>query len=252
MPRSLFHQRDDGAAHVQKFNPLGDNRLLQRLGPNDLSRLQPHLTKFSMVVGAVLHAPGAPIEHVYFPLGGMVSLLAVMRTGEQIETAIVGREGVVGASIGSDGTESAGQATVQMAGSAWRIEGAKFLELYQESLPFRTIMNKFQNVILLQTQQSAACHALHSVEARLCRWLLQSQDTTETDLVLLTQDFLSHMLGVRRTSVSLSAHALQAAGLVRYSRGKIKIINREGLKESACECYEVIREHIDRALPPLS
>jgi CRP-like cAMP-binding protein len=113
-------------------------------------------------------------------------------------------------------------------------------------------MNKFQNVILLQAQQSAACHALHSVEARLCRWLLQSQDTTEVDLVPLTQEFLSHMLGVRRTSVSLCAHALQSAGLIRYARGKIKIVNREGLKESACECYEVIREHIDRAVPPLS
>jgi CRP-like cAMP-binding protein len=106
--------------------------------------------------------------------------------------------------------------------------------------------------ILLQAQQSAPCHALHSVEARLCRWLLQSQDTTEVDLVQLTQEFLSHMLGVRRTSVSLCAHALQSAGLIRYARGKIKIVNREGLKESACECYEVIREHIDRAVPPLS
>jgi CRP-like cAMP-binding protein len=237
---------------VQKFNPLGANRLLQRLGPVDLSRLQPHLTKFSMVLGSVLHAPRAPIDYVYFPLGGMVSLLTVMRTGEQIETAIVGREGVVGGSIGSNGAEAAGQATVQIAGSAWRVKGDKFLELYQSSLTFRTLMNKFQNVILLQAQQSAACHALHTVEARLCRWLLQSQDTTETDLVPLTQDFLSHMLGVRRTTVSLSAHALQTAGLIRYSRGKIKIVNRDGLKESACECYEVVRGHIDRAVPPLS
>jgi CRP-like cAMP-binding protein len=182
----------------------------------------------------------------------MVSLLAVMRTGEQIETAIVGREGVVGASIGSDGSESAGQATVQVAGSAWQVEGRKFLELYQASAPFRTLMNKFQNVLLLQAQQSAACHALHTVEARLCRWLLQSQDVTESDIVPLTQEFLSHMLGVRRTSVSLCAHALQKAGLIQYSRGRIKILNREGLKESACECYEVIREHVDKAVPPLT
>jgi CRP-like cAMP-binding protein len=235
---------------VQKFNPLGENRLLQRLGADDVSRLQPHLTKFSMVQSGVLHAPRSSIDYVYFPLSGMVSLLTVMRTGEQIETGIVGREGVVGASIGNDG--AAGQATVQIAGSAWRIKGPKFLELYQASLPFRTLMNKFQNVILLQAQQSAACHALHSVEARLCRWLLQSQDTTGTDLVPLTQEFLSHMLGVQRTSVSLSAHALQTAGLIRYGRGKIKIVNREGLKESACECYDVIREHIERAVPPLS
>jgi CRP-like cAMP-binding protein len=225
---------------------------LQRLGVVDLSRLQPHLKKFSMDLGVVLHKQGAAIEHVYFPLSGMVSLLAVMKTGEQIETAIVGREGVVGASIGCDGSESAGQATVQIAGSAWRVEAAKFLELYRASPSVRTLMNKFQNVIPLQAQQSAACHALHSVEARLCRWLLQSQDTTETDMVPLTQEFLSHMLGVRRTTVSLSAHALQTAGLIRYRRGNIKIVNREGLKESACECYEAVRGHIDKAVPPLS
>ena len=115
----------------------------------------------------MLHVAGGSIKHVYFPLSGMVSLLAVMRTGEQIETAIVGREGVVGASIGSSGSQSAGQATVQIAGLAWRIEAPKFLDLYQESVPFRTLMNKFQNIILLQAQQSAACHALHAVEARL-------------------------------------------------------------------------------------
>jgi CRP-like cAMP-binding protein len=237
---------------VQKPDPVGENRLLQRTSAADLARLRPDLKKVSLELGTVLHPPGAPIRHVYFPLGGMVSLLTVMRTGEQIETAIVGREGVVGASIGSDGAQSAGQATVQISGSAWRIEGKKFLELYQESPSFRTLMNKFQNVILLQAQQSAACHALHTVEARLCRWLLQSQDVTGSDNVPLTQEFLSHMLGVRRNSVSLSAHALQTAGLIRYSRGQIKILNREGLKESACECYEVIREHVDKAVPPLS
>jgi len=225
---------------------------LQRTNAADLARLQPHLKDFSMEIVAVLHVPGASIKHVYFPLSGMVSLLAVMRTGEQIETAIVGREGVVGASIGSDGSESAGQTTVQIAGAAWRIEGPKFLDLYQESVPFRTLINKFQNLILLQAQQSAACHALHTVEARLCRWLLQSQDVTESDIVPLTQEFLSHMLGVRRSSVSLCAHALQAAGLIRYARGQIKVLNRDGLKESACECYEVIREHADKAVPPLS
>jgi CRP-like cAMP-binding protein len=237
---------------VQKLDAVGENRLLQRVGAADLARLQPDLKHFSMQLGAVLHVAGASIRHVYFPLSGMVSLLAVMRTGEQIETGIVGREGVVGASIGSDGLQSAGQATVQIAGSAWRIEAAKFLALYQESIPFRTLVNRFQNVILLQAQQSAACHALHTVEARLCRWLLQSQDMTESDVVPLTQEFLSHMLGVRRSSVSLCAHALQTAGLIQYSRGQITILNRDGLKESACECYDVIREHVEQAILPLA
>jgi CRP-like cAMP-binding protein len=235
---------------VQKSNPAGDNRLLRRLGEDDFSRLQPNLKEISMVRGAVLHAPGASIKHVYFPISGMVSILAVMRTGEQIETAIVGREGVIGASIGSDDSQSAGQATVQIEGSAWQVQAKKFLELYKSSEPFRMSMNKFQNVMLLQAQQSAACHALHVVEARLCRWLLQSQDTIETDTVPLTQEFLSHMLGVQRTSVSLCAHTLQQAGLIRYSRGQIKILDRSGLKESACECYDVVREHVNKAVPP--
>jgi CRP-like cAMP-binding protein len=229
---------------------IGENRLLKSLAADEFSRLQPHLKEFSMVLGAVLHAPGAPIKHVYFPLSGMVSLLAVMKTGEAIETGIVGREGVVGASIGSDGAGSTAQTTVQIAGSALQIQGPKFLETYQASLPFRTLINKFQGTILVQAQQSAACHALHSVEARFCRWLLQSQDMTETDIVPLTQEFLSHMLGVRRTSVSLCAHALQKTGLIQYSRGKIKILDRDGLQECACECYEAVREHINKAVPP--
>jgi CRP-like cAMP-binding protein len=237
---------------VQKSNPIGENRLLKRLGADDLLRLQPNLKEISMERGRVLHPAGDPIEHVYFPISGMVSILAVMRTGEQIETAIVGREGVVGASIGSNGSQSAGQSTVQIEGSAWQVQASKFLETYKASEPFRTLTNRFQNVIFLQAQQSAACHALHSVEARLCRWLLQSQDTTETDIVPLTQEFLSHMLGVQRTSVSLCAHTLQKAGLIRYSRGQIRILDRTGLKESACECYDVVREHINKAVPPLS
>ncbi len=229
-------------------NPLGENRILQLLDADDLSRLQPK--KMSMMLGQVLHAPGASIRYVYFPMSGMVSILTVMRTGEQIETAIIGREGLVGGSIGNDG-QSPGQATVQLAGVAWQIPGSKFLELYKASEPFRLLINKFQAVILLQAQQSAACHALHTVEARLCRWLLQSQDTTETDRISLTQEFLSHMLGVRRTSVSLCAHALQKAGLISFVRGQIKILDRDGLKDSACECYDVIRQHIDKAIPPV-
>ena len=204
-----------------------------------------------MTRGTVLHAPGAPIEHVYFPVSGMISLLAVMKTGDQIETGIIGREGVAGGSIANDGWRSVCQATVQIPGSAWQVHSSKFLELHKASEPFRALVNGFQTIVYAQAQQSAACHALHTVEARLCRWLLQSQDITESDMVPLTQEFLSHMLGVRRTSVTLCAHALQAAGLIRYSRGEIRILDRKGLKESSCECYEALREHIDKAALPV-
>jgi CRP-like cAMP-binding protein len=229
---------------------IGENRFLKSLRADDLARLQPHLTKTSLPRGEVLHPAGEKIEHVYFPLSGMVSIVALMKSGEAIETAVIGREGVVGASVGTNGAKSAGQAVVQIAGSAWQIPGAKFTEAYQASPSLRTLANEFQTVVLLQAQQSAACHALHSVEARLCRWLLQSQDATESDMVPLTQEFLSHMLGVRRTTVSLVAHTLQVAGLIRYSRGQITIINRDGLMDAACECYEVVREYIDKAVPP--
>jgi CRP-like cAMP-binding protein len=237
---------------VAQPHPLEENRLLKRMGADDFARLQPDLKKVTMTRATVVHRAGEPIEHVYFPLSGMVSVLALMRTGDAIETAIIGREGVVGAAVGANGAKSAGQTVVQIAGSALQVQSNKFIDLYRASASFRTLVNDFQTVLLLQAQQSAACHAFHSVEARLCRWLLQSQDTTGSDIVPLTQEFLSHMLGVQRTSVSLSAHTLQKAGLVRYSRGIITILDREGLKETACECYEVVREYIDKAVPAVS
>jgi CRP-like cAMP-binding protein len=243
--------KGDGAADVAGPFPQGENRLLKRLSADELARLQHELKIVPLTTGSVLHRPGASIEHVYFPLAGMVSMLTVMRSGEAIETAIIGNNGVVGASVGNGGSQAAGEAVVQMTGSAWQIPTAKFLEFHRESTPFRMLINRFEHVILLQAQQSAACHALHTVEARLCRWLLQSQDVAGSTRLVLTQEFLSHMMGVRRTSVSLSANALQRSGLIRYSRGRIEILNREGLEDSACECYEVIHGHVENALLPL-
>jgi CRP-like cAMP-binding protein len=227
--------------------PFGENRLLKQLSAADFSALEPSLKEFKLVQGTVLHQPGRAIDHVYFPISGMISLLTVMKTGDQIETAVIGREGVAGASIGSFGPLSFGQSTVQIPGAAWRLKSDIFLQLFEASASFRSATNAFQSVILMQAQQSAACHALHTVEARLCRWLLQSRDVVDTDSVHLTQEFLSHMLGVQRTAVSLSATALQQRGLIEYSRGRIKILNRDGLRKCACECYDVIRAQIERA-----
>jgi len=179
----------------------------------------------------------------------MVSILTVMKSGEQIETAIIGREGVVGGWVAIDGSNSNTQTTVQIAGSALEIPTAKFLEEYNAGNSFRTAINKYQGIILFQAQQSAACHAIHTVEARLCRWILYSQDVTGSDQIVLTHEFLSHMLGVQRSSVSLCAHTLQESGLIQYSRGRITILNRKGIEESACECYSVIRRQIDSVFP---
>jgi CRP-like cAMP-binding protein len=231
---------------VQKSNSVGQNRLLNGLDAADRARLGPYLTKVRMSRGDLLHPVGEPIKHVYFPDSGMVSMLTVMRSGEQIETAIIGDEGVVGGWVAIDGANANTQSTVQVEGSAWQISTTKFLEIYRASDAFRSAMNAYQGVILFQAQQSAACHAIHSVESRFCRWLLLSEDVLGSEHVPLTQEFLSHMLGVQRTSVSLCAHTLQKTGLIQYARGKIKIVDRKGLEECACECYSVIRERIDQ------
>ena len=177
-------------------------------------------------------------------------MLTVMRSGEQIETAIIGNEGVVGGWVAIDSTNANTQSTVQIEGSAWQITAEKFVEIYKASDALRAATNRYQGVILFQAQQSAGCHAIHSIEARLCRWLLASQDMIGSDQVTLTQEFLSHMLGVQRTSVSLCAHTLQESGLIRYSRGRITIVDRAGLQDCACECYSAIRERIDGAIAP--
>jgi CRP-like cAMP-binding protein len=229
---------------------VGRNRLLNGLGAGDLARIESNLKKFRLIRGQVLHPPGEPIKHVYFPDSGMISMLTVLQSGEQIETATIGTEGIAGGWVAIDGTNGNTQTTVQIEGSGWQLPAAKFVETYNASDRFRAAMNGYQGIILFQAQQSAACHALHSVESRLCRWLLQAEDVMSSDEIELTQEFLSHMLGVQRTSVSLAAHELQKAGLIQYSRGKIKIFDRDGLEESACECYAAIRQRIDGAIPP--
>jgi hypothetical protein len=167
-------ERGDGAAHVPNSTAVGQNKLLGGLGGDDLVRLHPK--KVAMTLGDLLHPVGAPIEHVYFPESGMVSMLTVMKSGEQIETAIIGSEGVIGGWVAIDGGNTNTQSTVQVKGVAQQVSAARFLETYRVSDTFRSAMNAYQGIILFQAQQSAGCHAIHTVEARLCRWLLLSQD----------------------------------------------------------------------------
>jgi CRP-like cAMP-binding protein len=235
---------------VHKMIPTtGKNRLLHQLSPNELSRLEPLFSEVRLETGTILHHPGNPIEHVYFPTSGLVSMLAIMETGQAIETAVIGREGVVGATIASEGSQSFAQAMVQIEGSALRLGAAPFTKMFEASKEFKSLVNRFQSVVVLQAHQSAACHAFHSIEARLCRWLLQAADTVESNTVRLTQEFLSHMLGCQRTSVTLTAHALQKSGLIRYTRGKIEILDRTAISECACECYGVLQREIEKAVP---
>jgi CRP-like cAMP-binding protein len=197
----------------------------------------------------MLQEQGEPIERVYFPNSGMISLVAVMRHGNAVETATVGREGAVGAMSGLGPRRAFTRAVVQMAGTAFQIATTKFQSIVEQSAAIRDIVVRHNEVLLAQVQQSAACNALHEAEARFCRWLLQSRDRSDSDVVPITQEFLAQMLGVRRTTVTLVAQSLQDKGLLRYRRGRIEILDRDGLEARACECYEVVRREIEQYLP---
>jgi CRP-like cAMP-binding protein len=231
--------------------PLGENRILKSLPAAELAEVQAHLKEMPLVQGAVLHRSGETIEHVYFPISGMVSLLTVMKSGEQIETGIVGRSGVAGGTIGNNGPFAFGQATVQIAGKGYQLPRDHFLAAFNKGKTMRSLVNAYDGYLYFQAQQSSACHAVHTVEARLCRWMLQCQDVLQSDVIELTQEFLSNMMGVQRNAVSLCANVLQQAGLIEYSRGTIRILNREALLKASCECYEATHEYAQRMAPPM-
>ena len=220
------------------------NFILDRLPKPVLDNLAPSITPIELRQGAVLQEAGRAIEYVYFPTAGMVSLLAVTPAGESIETGIVGREGVVCGFLAAASLPSFAQAIVQIEGQASRIAAAPFRACCEAHPALRAEVERYQAFVLLQAQQNTACHALHSLEGRLCRWLLQSQDLIESDRVELTQEFLSYMLGVRRPTVSVTAGMLQKDGLIQYHRGTITILDRTGLMRRSCQCFGVLHEEM--------
>jgi CRP-like cAMP-binding protein len=229
--------------------PVGVNGILNRLSAKTLALLEPHLHSVKLAQGTILHEAGEAITFIYFPLSGMVSMLAVLKSGEAIEAGVIGREGYVGGYVGARGWRPFGHAVMQMAGDALRINVKNFKMAYDASDELRTLVNGYQSVLYFQAQQTAACQALHQVEARLCRWMLQAQDAVGGDVLNLTQEFLSHMIGVRRTSVSGAANSLQEKGLIAYKRGVIRIVDRRGLEKYSCECYGAVRGAIADAMP---
>jgi CRP-like cAMP-binding protein len=221
-----------------------DNKLLAALPRAQFDRLAPYLFPEALIQGLVLREPGEKFDQVYFPHSGMLSLLVVMRNEENaIETATVGREGVVGAMTGLGNSESSVRVVVQLPMTVSTITAPKFREIARKSDPIRDMCLRFNEVLLLQARVTAACNVLHPAEARFCRWLLQSADRAESDTVGLKQDFLAEMLGLRRTSVSDVAAKIQALGVITYSRGRIKIVDRPALERLSCECYETLSEH---------
>lgn len=228
---------------------MPENRILQLLAPNELARLRARLVPTELKQHEVLYENGAPMEHIYFPEKGLVSLLSVSESGSAVETGIVGAEGVLGGMslLGAD--RSTCQATVQIAGRALKLSTANFLEACAAIPHLKHLVHLHIQALLFQAQQNVACHALHIIEGRLCRWILQAQDATKSDVLDLTQESLSNILGAQRTSVSMIAHTLQQAGFIRYRRGRIEIVDKIGLEAASCECYSLIKHELDKRLP---
>jgi CRP-like cAMP-binding protein len=217
------------------------NKLLAALPGNDFELLAPYLTTLRLAQGTVLYEAGSEVDEVYFPLSGMVSLVVVMRDGKAIETATVGREGVVGAISGLGLNISLVRAIAQLPMFVSRISSTQLRKAVASSKSVSDLCIQFNEVLLRQARITAACNALHHIEARFCRWLLQTRDKAESDTIKLTQELLSEMLGVRRTSVTEVASKIQADGAISYARGVIRILDIEALKGMSCECYETLR-----------
>jgi len=219
-----------------------DNILLAALPRDHFERLLPHLSTVTFPQGLVLFEAGDEVDQIYFPHYGMLSLLAVLRDGKAIETATVGREGVVGAMAGLGLYRSLVRVVAQMPVACSRIAATHFRSVAAASEPIRNLCIRYNEVLLSQARITAACNALHPIEARFCRWLLQSADRAASDTIALTQEFLAEMLGVRRTSVTEVASKVQSSGVITYSRGVIKILDRPALQRMSCECYETLLE----------
>jgi CRP-like cAMP-binding protein len=216
------------------------NRLLAALPPDTLALLDRDLRQVSLQQGTILLEPGEPIADIYFPQTGLISLLVLGTDGGVIET-MVGPEGAVGLHGGLGGRRSFTRATTQIGGRFSTIRAGRFEHIANGSAPVRDLILRYTEVLLAEAQQIGACNAMHGAEARLCRWLLQCADRTGRDELPLIQEFLAQMLGVRRTTVTLLAHAMQVRGLIKYRRGRIVLLDRKGLEECACECYDIMR-----------
>ena len=226
------------------------NRLLAALPAADYACLVAHLNPVSLERGKILQESGEAVGQVYFLYGGMLSLLTVLPDGETVETMTVGREGALGLMTGLGSHIAWQRAIVQLPGHAGQIAAPRWSELVQECTALRDLALRYNDLQLAYVQQSVACKALHEVESRLCRWLLEARDRVGSNTLALTQEFLADVLGVRRTTVTVVARVLQSAGLVHYRRGVIHIRDVAGLESAACECYHAVRSIADRLFGP--
>lgn len=229
---------------------LQQNRLLAALPPADLERWQVQLEWAPLALGQVLYEPGRTMSHVYYPTDAIVSLLYVMADGASAEIAIVGCDGVVGIALFMGGGSTPSRAVVQSGGGSWRLPASFMLDEFHRSPAVMNLMLRYTQALITQMAQTAVCNRHHMLDQQLCRWLLLSLDRLPGNELVMTQELIANMLGVRREGVTEAALKLQRDGLIRYARGRISVLDRAGLEARTCECYAVVKREYDRLLPP--
>lgn len=227
------------------------NHLLNALSEGEQEEWLPHLERVEMPLGMVLYESGRTLSHVYFPTTAIVSILYVMENGASAEIAVVGNEGVVGISLFMGGDSTPNRAVVQSAGQGYRLRAQRMKDEFNRAGPVMHLLLRYTQALITQMSQTAVCNRHHSLDQQLCRWLLLSLDRLQGDELVMTQELIANMLGVRREGVTESALKLQAAGLIRYARGHIRVLDRPGLEARSCECYAVVKKEYDRLLPDL-
>jgi CRP-like cAMP-binding protein len=232
---------------MANHNP-SQNHLLAALPTAEFERLAPHLELVPLPLGEVLYEPGEQLQHAYFPTTAIVSLHYVMESGASAETAGVGNEGVVGISLFMGGDTTPSSAVVQTAGHAYRLESRRLKEEFNRGGPMQHLMLRYTQALITQVTQTAVCNRHHSVEQQLCRWLLLTLDRVSSKELVMTQELVASMLGVRREGITEAAGKLKHAGLISYRRGHISVLERPGLETRVCECYGVVKKEIGRLL----
>ena len=225
------------------------NLLLAALSPPERERIYPHLRRVPMALGKVLYESGDVLRHVYFPTDSIVSLLYVMADGASAEISVVGKEGLIGVALFMGGETTPSRAIVQSAGYAYRLIGQRLKDEFHRNGAMQLLLLRYTQALLTQMAQTAVCNRHHSVDQQLCRWLLLSLDRLSSNQLIMTQELIANMLGVRREGVTEAAGKLQKRGIIRYARGRITVLDRPRLELMCCECYAVVKRETDRLLP---
>jgi CRP-like cAMP-binding protein len=224
------------------------NQLLTKLPPEEYEHLLPHLEPVSFALGEVIYESGGRQSYIYFPTTAIISLLYLMENGSSAEMGVAGKEGLVGIALFMGGDSVPNRAVVQSAGDALRMKTKVLQNEFARGGTFQRLLLRYTQALMTQMSQTAVCNRLHTVEQQLCRWLLLSRDRLDTDELVMTQELIANMLGVRREGVTHAAGRLQESGLISYVRGRITILDRQGLEAAVCECYRVVKDEYERLL----